>query len=100
MVRVGGELALATGPLFMYDKIMGRSISVGQKKRSRGRPATGHDPQIALRMPTETRQAVEAWAANQPDKPSLSEAIRRMVDLVLAAKASVTKRATTKRKEA
>jgi hypothetical protein len=51
-------------------------------------------------MPTETRQAVEAWAANQPDKPSLSEAIRRMVDLVLAAKASVTKRATTKRKEA
>jgi hypothetical protein len=75
------------------------SISVGQKKRGRGRPATGHDPQIALRMPAETRQAVEAWAAKQPDKPSLSEAIRRMVDLVLAAEVKVTRRAATKGRE-
>ena len=80
----------------MYDRIMGKSISVGQKKRGRGRPATGHDPKIALRMPTETRQAVEAWAAKQPDKPSLSEAIRRMVELVLAAEAKVAKRAKPK----
>jgi len=47
-------------------------------------------------MPTETRQAVEAWAAKQPDKPSLSEAIRRMVEPVLAAEAKVAKRAKPK----
>jgi hypothetical protein len=35
--------------------------------------------------------AVEAWAAKQHDKPSLSEAIRRMVELVLAADAAVAK---------
>jgi len=78
---------------------MGKSISVGQTKKGRGRPATGHDPKIALRMPMETRKAVEAWADRQPDKPSLSEAIRRMVEMVLAADIAVSKRAKTKRKE-
>jgi hypothetical protein len=35
------------------------------------------------RMPPETRKAVEAWAKRQDDEPSLSEAIRRMVEIVL-----------------
>jgi len=47
-------------------------------------------------MPTETRQAVEAWADRQIDKPSLSEAIRRMVELVLAADAKRAKPAKHK----
>jgi hypothetical protein len=41
------------------------------------------DPLIALRMPPEERQAVEAWAANQSDKLS-SKAIRELIQLGLA----------------
>jgi hypothetical protein len=48
-----------------------------------GRPATGHDPQFAFRIPLETIAAIEAWAERQPDKPSRSEALRRLVDMGL-----------------
>jgi hypothetical protein len=54
-------------------------------KKRRGRPATGRDPLIALRMPPEERQAVEAWAAKQPDKLTLSKAIRALIERGLAA---------------
>jgi len=40
---------------------------------------------IGLRMPPESRRAIEAWAQDQDDKPSFSEAIRRLVDQALAA---------------
>jgi hypothetical protein len=40
---------------------------------------------IGLRMPPESRQAVEAWAQDQDDKPSFLEAIRRLVERALAA---------------
>jgi hypothetical protein len=33
------------------------------------------------------REAVDAWAASQPDKPSRSEAIRSLVELGLKGKA-------------
>lgn len=55
------------------------SKSVIPKKR--GRPATGRDPLIAFRLPPETIAALTAWAARQPDKPSRSEALRRLIDL-------------------
>ena len=60
---------------------MRQSIPVKRKKR--GRPATGVDPLVGVRMSPESRKAVEAWAKRQADKPSLSEAIRRMVEIVL-----------------
>jgi len=48
-------------------------------------------------MPPEERQAVEAWAAKQPDKLSLSKAIRRLVERGLAAGESpAPKRGRTK----
>jgi hypothetical protein len=34
-------------------------------------------------MPPESRKAIEAWAKDQEGKPSLSEAIRRLVDEAL-----------------
>ncbi len=43
-----------------------------------GRPPTGKDPLIALRMPPQERRAIEAWAAKQPEKLSLSKAIREL----------------------
>jgi hypothetical protein len=61
------------------------AIGVKHKKRGRGRPAIGHSPIVGVRMPPEERRAVEAWAAEQEDKPSLSKAIRHLVALALAA---------------
>jgi hypothetical protein len=54
-----------------------------KKRKKMGRPATGHDPQFAFRIPLATIAAIEAWAKQQPDKPSRSEALRRLVDIGL-----------------
>jgi hypothetical protein len=55
-------------------------------KRKPGRPATGRDPVMALRLPPALRSAIESWAEEQSDKPSRSEAIRRLLEFALAAK--------------
>jgi hypothetical protein len=64
-------------------KRMKKAICVRQ---TRGRPATGKTPTIALRASDEFRDSVEKWASKQTDKPRLSEAIRRLVGLGLQAK--------------
>ena len=60
---------------------MKKAISVMHKHV--GRPATGKTPTIALRAGDEFRLAAEKWAAKQSDTPTLSEAIRRLVELGL-----------------
>jgi Arc/MetJ-type ribon-helix-helix transcriptional regulator len=62
---------------------MKKAIPKLEKKRRPGRPATGRDPVLTLRMPTKVAAEVEEWAKQQPDQPSRSEAIRRMVEMVL-----------------
>jgi metal-responsive CopG/Arc/MetJ family transcriptional regulator len=42
---------------------------------------------LTLRLPTALRSAVESWARQQNDKPSRSEAIRRLLEVALATKA-------------
>jgi hypothetical protein len=61
-----------------------KSIKVKPKKR--GRPATGKDPLMGFRASPEMRASVVRWAENQPDLPTLSEAIRRLVELGLTVK--------------
>jgi hypothetical protein len=39
---------------------------------------------IGIRLSSDKRKAVEAWAKTALDKPSLSEAVRRLVELGLA----------------
>ena len=41
---------------------------------------------IGFRADPATRAAITRWAENQPDKPTLSEAIRRLVELGLTVK--------------
>ena len=53
-----------------------------------GRPATGRDPVLTVRLPRAIRSAIENWAKQQHDRPSRSEAIRRLLELGLAAKAT------------
>jgi hypothetical protein len=62
---------------------MKKSIKVKPKK-SRGRPATGKDPVVGLRMSANLRGTIVKWAENQSDKPTLSEATRRLVELGLS----------------
>jgi hypothetical protein len=54
-----------------------KSIKVIQKKK-RGRPATGRDPVMAIRLPEKLRVAVDHWAADK--KITRSEAIRLLID--------------------
>jgi metal-responsive CopG/Arc/MetJ family transcriptional regulator len=69
---------------------MGKSITVTRKKR--GRPATGQDPIFTVRLPAKLRTAIEIWAKQQDDKPSRSEAIRRLIEYGLAAVPKSSKR--------
>jgi hypothetical protein len=62
---------------------MARKQEPPPPKKKTGRPATGQDPLVALRLSPGKRQQVEAWAAAQPDKPSFSEAVRRLIDMGL-----------------
>ncbi len=55
-----------------------KSIKViPKKKRSRGRPATGRDPVLAIRLPDDLRAEVDKWAANQ--QMTRSKAIRTLI---------------------
>ncbi|KJC53900.1 hypothetical protein UP10_41615 [Bradyrhizobium sp. LTSPM299] len=62
---------------------MKKSIKVMPKKR-RGRPATGKDPQIVVRMPSILIAGIDAWGvANGIVR---SETIRRLIELGLTVK--------------
>jgi hypothetical protein len=62
---------------------MKKSIKAMPKKR-RGRPATGKDPQVVVRMPATLIAEVDAWGAT--NDAMRSEAIRRLVEIGLNAK--------------
>src|SRR5262245_66132150 len=49
------------------------------EKRGRDRPATGKDPLVGVRLPTERIKQIDAWAKRE-GAASRSEAIRRLVD--------------------
>jgi len=59
---------------------------ISAKQKLRGRPATGITPMMGFRADPVTRAAIVRWAENQPDMPSLSEAIRQLVELGLTVK--------------
>jgi len=63
---------------------MAKSIKVTPIKKGRGRPATGKDPHVALRMPAGLIALVDMWAMHQ--ETGRSDAIRRLVELGLKVK--------------
>src|SRR4051812_10690837 len=54
------------------------------RAKKRGQPPTGKEVQIVVRMQPASLRALDAWLANQPDRPTRPEAIRRLVELALA----------------
>jgi hypothetical protein len=67
------------------------------KQKVMGRPRTGIRPLIGFRADDMTRAAIVKWAENQPDTPTLSEAIRRLVELGLTVRATKPKQAPSDR---
>lgn len=55
--------------------------------KKRGRPATGTSPTVGVRVPEELAARIDEWRSEQRPIPSQPEAIRRLVDLGLKAKA-------------
>ncbi len=56
------------------------------KHKVMGRPRTGITPLMGFRADPVIRASIVRWAEKQPDTPSLSEAIRRLVELGLKVK--------------
>ena len=83
-VRAGARKLRASPRLaFTLYAIMSKSISVKRKKP--GRPATGTEPLYGVRISDDLMGRIEKWAAE--NTASRSEAIRRLVELGLKAKA-------------
>jgi hypothetical protein len=53
------------------------------KQKVMGRPRTGTTPLMGFRADPVIRASIVRWAENQPDMPTLSEAIRRLVEIGL-----------------
>jgi hypothetical protein len=68
--------------IFRYAKFMATSITRTRKKAGRGRPSTG-SKSVHLRVLPDQMAEIDEWIVRQPDKPSLPEAIRRLVQLGL-----------------
>src|SRR5580692_1255824 len=60
---------------------MAKPIAVKPEKR--GRPATGRDPFVGVRLPREMIEQIDEWS-KQSGAETRSEAIRRLVELGLA----------------
>jgi hypothetical protein len=56
------------------------------KQKVMGRPRTGVTPLMGFRADPVIRASIVKWAEKRPDIPSLSEAIRRLVELGLTVK--------------
>jgi len=78
-------LHLSGGPLFVYDPNMLMSIDVTPKRRGRPAGRTFSDT-VQLRIEPQMAQAIDEWRRQEPDLPSRSEAIRRLVEEALKAK--------------
>jgi hypothetical protein len=68
---------------------MKTSISVLKKKRGRGRPATGHDPSVTVRIPAAVLDAAVKWG--EREGLSRAKAIARLVELGLTVKGRKSK---------
>jgi hypothetical protein len=56
-----------------------------QSKKSRGRPATGVNQSVGVRLEPDLLSAIDGWRAAQPDVPNRPEAIRRLIEAGLEA---------------
>jgi hypothetical protein len=77
--------ALARLALLWHYQIMKSTIN-SAKKRKRGRPPVESEA-VNVRMALEALETIDNWRRKQADLPGRPEAIRRLVELGLKAKA-------------
>lgn len=82
-------MLLPIGLLLRY--IPNMPVSIKDKPKKRGRPATGKDPLVGVRMPPELTEQIDAWA--EKNEHSRASAIRHFVELGLALEAKGKKKA-------
>jgi hypothetical protein len=68
---------------YAKHKIMRRSISAKQKKKKRGRPATGVRPMIGLRLSEPETAKLDRWAKVNGHR-TRSDAIRALIERATA----------------
>jgi hypothetical protein len=76
--------------VFLLYKNMKKAKNAKQKVL--GRPKTGIRPLMGFRADPAIRASIVRWAELQPDNPTLSEAIRRLVELGLTVKTKAASR--------
>ena len=81
---MGGTSSHRLARCFGITTIMAKQSTEKVIPKRPGRPATGRDPVLAIRLPAALRSSIEAWAKRQFDRPSRSEAIRRLIEFALA----------------
>ena len=54
-----------------------------QSQNRRGRPPTGTNPSVGVRLPPPEMAALDNWRRQQPDMPTRPEAIRRLIEIGL-----------------
>jgi hypothetical protein len=65
-----------------------KAARVSDNKKKIGRPSTGVGTLVGQRWREDQLDQIDRWRRGQPDMPGRSEAIRRLVELGLRAKAS------------
>jgi hypothetical protein len=64
---------------------MAKSIPVKHKPKKPGRPATGHDPFVGIRLPKSLLTEIHQWSVEN-EATSRTQAIRRLVEIGLKAR--------------
>jgi hypothetical protein len=81
-----GEICFVYDNYFGYPEIgSGMGFELMEGARKRGRPATGRGAQVQVRLQPMLLKQIDLWRGNKSDAPSRPEAIRRLVQLGLAA---------------
>lgn len=83
--RAVARYELASARFICHQKIM---VSINDNKKGRGRPATGIGTAIGVRLQPEDLMKLDEWIADQPEKMSRPEAIRRMIKIAVTQKIS------------
>jgi hypothetical protein len=70
--------------ILYYRNMAKKSTEIEKVSPKRpGRPPTGRQPMLAVRLSPSLKAAVDTWKQRQNDTPSRSEAIRRLLNLAL-----------------
>lgn len=78
---------------------MKRKSRIIKKKNRRGPPPTGKGELLGVRINPPQFVALDSWIAQQPDKPSRPEAVRRLLNFALAQLSDPNKQAVRKASE-